>query len=549
MEDLISTKSPLEKERIKFPLSLPKTLQNLSHVQWEGERRTGSIANEDQLKKIFPKTFGQPVLELVEEGKEKRPSRALHVGVVLSGGQAAGGHNVILGLFDGIKKLHPDSQLTGFLEGPGGIVENKWIEITSEKLNAYRNTGGFDLIGSGRTKIETDEQLKASLITVQSLRLDGLIIIGGDDSNTNAALLAEFFLANGSQTKVVGVPKTIDGDLKNAYVEVSFGFDTACKIYSEMIGNIARDALSAKKYTHFVKLMGRSASHIALECALQTHPNITLIGEEIAARNMTLHEITDEIVEVICRRAAKGKHYGIILIPEGLIEFIPEMKQLIQELNGFLAKGMDLDAVNVHLSKQSQEVFSYLPNQIQSQLLFDRDPHGNVQVSHIATEELLINTVKAALKKRQDFKGKFNPLSHFFGYEGRCGFPSLFDAEYCFALGHVAASLIHSEKTGYMAALHGLTKPIEEWKGMGIPLTLLMNIEERKGKSKPVIKKALVDLAGEPFKYFSSKRIAWELEDEYRFPGPIQFYGPSAISRAVALTLVLERGARIAAAR
>lgn len=499
----------LEKLRAEYKPRLPKLLQNLHHVRFEKGGPTSSVAHSEDIQKTFPQTFGRGILK----GKEGdlRTCGPLKVGVVLSGGQAAGGHNVISGLFDALKALCPQSRLIGFLGGPSGIVENKTLEITDKILAPYRNQGGFDLIGSGRTKIETDDQLAASLKTAQTHELSGIVVIGGDDSNTNAAILAEYFLKNGCKTSVIGVPKTIDGDLKNAFIPISFGFDTAAKTYAEMIGNIQRDALSAKKYYHFIKLMGRSASHITLECALATHPNIALIGEEIKAKKMTLAQITNEIADIIEKRAAKGMNYGVVLVPEGLIEFIPEA--LIGES---------------------------LPEEIQKQLLLDLDPHGNVQVSQIETEKLLMSTVKKELERRS-FKGKFSPLSHFFGYEGRAGFPSNFDTEYCYALGYTAALLVDEGVTGYITCVGQLHRPVQEWTVSALPLTMLMNVELRKGKQKPVIQKALVDLKGKAFECFKENRERWAIEDHYRYPGPIQFFGEADLIDQVPLTLQLEK--------
>jgi pyrophosphate--fructose-6-phosphate 1-phosphotransferase len=526
-----------EKERLHYQPQLPLLLKDIGLLTAE---KTELPPVTSAIRDLFPNTFSQPIIHLrIEKGKQEE-RESLRVGVVLSGGQAPGGHNVIIGIFDALKKISPQARLFGFLDGPSGIIENKILELSQEHLSGYRNTGGFDLIGSGRTKIETQEQLKAAKKACEALALNGLVIIGGDDSNTNAALLAEYFLTHGCKTAVVGVPKTIDGDLKNSYIEASFGFDTACKIYSQMIGNLCRDALSAKKYTHFIKLMGRSASHIALECALQTHPNLTFIGEECAAKNFTLQQITEQICTCITKRAEQGKKYGVILIPEGLIEFIPEMKSLIAELNGLLTKGEE--GIYHKLSKEAKATFDYLPKEISEQLLLDRDPHGNVQVSHIATEQLFIHLAKEGLKKR-NFKGQFSPVAHFFGYEGRCGYPSNFDATYCYALGFTATALILNGLTGYVSVLQQLTKSAEEWVPAGIPITAMMDLEERKGKMKPVIKKALVDLEGAPFGTLSSRRAAWAFEDHYRFPGPIQFFGVSA--GETTFTLKLEQNQHI----
>lgn len=534
--------SRLQIERQKYAPKLPKILQNLHHIHFEKKQATSSVKNSDELKTVFPRTFGRPIV-MGKEGDIKKEK--LHrVGVVFSGGQASGGHNVVAGLYDALAHLNPKNVLLGFLDGPSGIIEGKCKELTHSVIDPYRNQGGFDLIGSGRTKIETEEQLKASLETVRKLNLDGLVIIGGDDSNTNAAVLAEYFLKNGSDTCVVGVPKTIDGDLKNAHVAISFGFDTACKVYAELIGNIARDALSAKKYTHFIKLMGRSASHIALECALATQPNITLIGEEIAEKNKTLTQIATEICNLICKRAEKNKNYGIILIPEGIVEFIPEMKALISELNQLAAQGiLTLEQVSGCLNNGARHTFELLPLDIRKQLLLERDPHGNVQLSLVETEKLIMQLVAAELenrKKQGTFKGKFAAQNHFFGYEGRAGFPSNFDTHYCTALGFTAALLIDDHLTGYMACIQGLDRPVHEWKIGGIPLTMLMHLETRKGQQKPVIQKALVDLKGKPYLYFQKNSLNWALDDVYRFPGPTQFYGESEMTDAIPISLQLE---------
>ncbi|MCB1107717.1 MAG: diphosphate--fructose-6-phosphate 1-phosphotransferase [Chlamydiia bacterium] len=523
--------TPLQKHRLKYQPKLPKILEDLDHVTFKGNGATTSAQHEKEIEQLFPKTFGRPLLTPTSD---EVPKKGLKIGVVLSGGQAAGGHNVITGLFDALKKFHHESQLIGFLNGPSGIIEGESLNLSEDLLSNYRNQGGFDLIGSGRTKIETDEQLEKSLAVLDKLQLDGLVVIGGDDSNTNGAVLAEACLARGQKTKIIGVPKTIDGDLKNKYVDISFGFHTAASTYSEMIGNIARDAASAKKYTHFIKLMGRSASHIALECALSTHPNLCLIGEEVAEKKMTLKDVTNQIADLIEKRGNKGKNYGVILIPEGLIEFIPEMKILISELNTLLAKGKDETA----LSPEAKATFDFLPQEIRKQLLLDRDPHGNVQVSHIQTDLLFSTKVKEELKGRSSFKGKFSPVHHFFGYEGRAGLPTNFDATYCYALGHVAALLIRDGHTGYMSAVRHLTKPSEEWEICGIPITSLMNLEIRKGKEKPVIRKALVDLSSAPFKAFARNRDKWSVEDHYAFPGPIQFDGDPAITDQVPHSLL-----------
>lgn len=531
--------SRLQKVRAEFQPKLPRILQNIHHIDFKKGEPTRCVAHEDQIKPMFSKTFGRPVME-GSEGNPRQP-RPLKVGVVFSGGQAPGGHNVISGLFDAIKILNPESKLIGFLNGPSGIIENQFMEITKDTVAPYRNQGGFDLIGSGRTKIETDEQLAASLKTVTDRNLDGLVIIGGDDSNTNAAILAEYFLQNECRTIVIGVPKTIDGDLKNQYLATSFGFDTATKTYSEMIGNIERDALSAKKYWHFIRLMGRSASHITLECALDTHPNLAFIGEEISEKKITLSQITSSIADLIEKRNEKKMNYGVILVPEGLVEFIPEMKTLIKELNQLSAgeKSLSIETASQKLSEEGQSSFSALPENIQKQLLLDRDPHGNVQVSKIETEKLLIAAVKKELSKR-NFKGKFSAQNHFFGYEGRAGFPSNFDTHYCYALGYTAALLIDEGMTGYMACISNLHQPLQDWKILGLPITMLLNMEERKGKEKPVIQKALVDLHGKPYQFFAENREKWGIEDHYRFPGPIQFFGEAELVNGIPLTMLIE---------
>ena len=533
----MSNRPLLHKLRSEYQPPVPAQLKQLKKLQFVKKEIPTQTKDVSELKKLFPKTFGQPLIYAEQgQGKQERP---LRVGVVFSGGQASGGHNVIAGLFDALKTFHSESTLIGFLGGPSGMISRKTREIKAEELAHYRNQGGFDLIGSGRTKIETEEQLQSTLAAVKQLKLDGCVVIGGDDSNTNAAILAEYFLTHGCETRVIGVPKTIDGDLKNAYLATSFGFDTACKVYSEMIGNIARDALSAKKYTHFIRLMGRSASHIALECALVTHPNITLIGEEVAAKKKTLKMIAHEIADVIEKRSASGKDYGIVLVPEGLIEFIPEVKTLIGELNNLAAKNtLQSDQVMKELTEASRDCFASLPEQIRKQLLLDRDPHGNVQVSLIETERLLIELVSSELKTRS-FKGKFNGQNHFFGYEGRAGYPSNFDAKYCYALGQTAALLIHQDLTGYMCAVQDLHRPTEEWKILGIPLTLLMHLELRKGKPKPVIEKALVDLKGHAFSHFQKEREKWALADDYQYQGPIQFYGEMELTDSIPLSVSL----------
>ncbi len=534
-----------------YPLKLPKIFEEATCVTFEELEVTYTKHHEDELNSLFPNTFGQPLLRA---GKDNASVESLtRVGVVFSGGQASGGHNVIAGLFDSLKKMDAKAELFGFLGGPSGILEEAYLKLTDKIIEKYRNTGGFDLIGSGRTKIESPEQLKLALTTVKKLELDGLVIIGGDDSNTNAAVLAEYFLSHQVKTKVIGVPKTIDGDLKSEFIESSFGFDTACKTFSHLIGNICRDALSAKKYYHFIRLMGRSASHVTLECALQTHVNKALLTEEISKHNHSLEDIVNDLVQMVRVRAEQGKNYGVVLIPEGLLEFIPEFKDLIEQLNTLLAdnqKHLDLlEAMNSvqekrvylknYLSNSAFECFAAIPETIQVQLLNDRDPHGNVRVSQIDTEQLLMLAVSEKLTK-ENFKGTFSPLPHFMGYEGRAAWPSFFDAQYCYGLGFVAAQLLASGKTGYMACLRRLVDSVENWEVYALPITMLMNIEIRHGKAKPVIKKALVDLEGPVFSEFTSQREKWILEDQYQFPLPIQFGGYAEFVQSRSKTLQLE---------
>lgn len=549
----MSSLSPLQKARLQYHPKLPKTLENLANTLVEPASSIKPIS--PNISSQFPNTNKLPQLSI--KTGSKGAHNALRVGVVLSGGQAPGGHNVISGLFDGLKKLNSKSVLIGFLNGPKGIVDNKHIEITEALLAKYRNQGGFDIIGSGRTKIETPDQFNTAETTMRSLNLDGLVIIGGDDSNTNAALLAEFFAAHYCKTAVVGVPKTIDGDLKNSDIEISFGFDTASKTYSDIIGNIMRDTLSAKKYYYFIKLMGRSASHITLECALQTHPNLAFIGEEIAAKKSTLNDLVMEICDMICERSKKKMDYGVILIPEGVIEFIPEFKILIEELNALLSPdkphGKHLDDLPTKedkilyitklLSPPSQNCFSKIPSEIQAQLLIGRDPHGNVQVSKIETERLFIDMVKNELKNRKkngSYSGSFSAQPLFCGYEGRSCLPSNFDAQYCYALGHVASLLIDAKASGFMSCINNLSKPIDKWSACGIPILSMMDIETRQGEPKPVVKKALTDLNGKPFSQFQKLRDNWKLHDDYISPGPIQFFGPPDITDTINMTLTLE---------
>lgn len=527
----------LQKLRQEYKPKLPKALAHFEKLKGIASEK---IPEWSESKAYFPKLAGQPIIRFQEHSAHQP---ILKVGVVLSGGQAPGGHNVISGLLDALKKMNPESLLYGFLGGPKGIIENSHVLLDEEKLAPYRNQGGFDLIGSGRTKIEKPEQFAAALETAKSLELDGLVIIGGDDSNTNAAFLAEYFLQNGCKTSVVGVPKTIDGDLKNSYVEASFGFDTASKVYSELIGNIARDALSAKKYYHFIKLMGRSASHIALECALQTHPNYTFISEEIAAKKSSLAHLVSELADMICKRAEEGKDYGVILIPEGLIEFISQVKLLIQELNTLLANNTNQEGVLKKLSKEALECFHLLPPKIQEQLFLERDPHGNVQVSKIETEKLFIDLISKALedrKKKGQYTGKFSPQPEFCGYEGRCSMPTNFDSNYCYALGHVAALLINEGLTGYMAVVENLSRSVHDWQIAGVPFLAMMTSEIRKGKENAVISKGLVDLEGKPFEMFANHRKDWMLKDDYQYPGPIQFFGPEKLTDSITKTLELE---------
>ena len=542
--------SALQKERAGYQPKLPKALQGAVKVK-EGAP-TQSVDNQEDIKKLFPNTYGMPLVEF--EPADSANNAKMSVGVILSGGQAPGGHNVISGLFDEVKKLNPDNRLYGFLMGPGGLVDHNYIEITAENLQAYRNTGGFDMIGSGRTKLEKEDQFEKGLEIIKKLDIKAVVIIGGDDSNTNACVLAEYYAAKQYGVQVIGCPKTIDGDLKNDQIETSFGFDTATKTYSELIGNIERDCNSARKYWHFVKLMGRSASHIALECALQTQPNICLISEEIQAKDQTLNDIVEYIAGVVAYRAAQGNNFGVVLIPEGLIEFIPAIGRLIQELNDLLAAhgadymNLDKDAqrkyILEHLSAENKATFETLPEGVARQLSLDRDPHGNVQVSLIETEKLISEMVAAKLdqwKKEGKYEGKFAAQHHFFGYEGRCAAPSNFDADYCYALGSSAAQLIANGKTGYMAIVKNTTAGTDQWKAGGVPITMMMNMEKRNGEMKPVIRKALVELDGTPFKTFAAQRDKWAKETCYVYPGPIQYWGPSSVCDQTTKTLVLEQ--------
>jgi pyrophosphate--fructose-6-phosphate 1-phosphotransferase len=535
------TKSPLQIARATYQPKLPKALKG-SVVLKEG-KATESVADQEEIKKLFPHTYGMPLITF-ESSDKKENYPAINVGVILSGGQAPGGHNVISGIFDGLKSLNKDCKLYGFLGGPGGLVDHKYKELTAEIIDEYRNTGGFDIIGSGRTKLEETEQFDKGVEICKKLNIQALVIIGGDDSNTNACVLAEYYLEKNTGIQVIGCPKTIDGDLKNEMIETSFGFDTACKVYSEVIGNIMRDANSAKKYWHFIKLMGRSASHIALECGLQTQPNICIVSEEVEEKKMTLSQIVNDIAGTVAKRAANGDNFGVVLIPEGLIEFIPEMKILIAELNDLLAHESDVEKALTKLSAQSADVYNSLPADIAKQLTLDRDPHGNVQVSLIETEKLLIEMVSKKLcemKANGSYKGKFSGLGHFFGYEGRCAAPSNFDANYCYSLGFNAAMLIASGKTGYMSSIRNTIAPAEEWIAGGVPVTMMMNMERRHGAMKPVIQKALVKLNGAPFKKLADNRSDWANNTSYVYPGPIQYFGPTEVCDLTTQTLMLEQ--------
>ena len=562
------TKSALQIARATYEPKVPVALKG-NIIAVEG-KYTQSVSDREDIKKIFPHTYGLPIV-IFEKSKEKRDKQAINVGVILSGGQAPGGHNVIAGIFDGIKTANKDSRLFGFILGPGGLINHKYVELTADVIDEYRNTGGFDMIGSGRTKLEKKEDFDKGLDILKKLNISALVIIGGDDSNTNACVLAEYYKSIDAGIQVIGCPKTIDGDLKNEQIEASFGFDTACKVYSELIGNIQRDCNSARKYWHFIKLMGRSASHIALECALQTHPNCCLISEEVEAKNMTLDDIVNEIANVVATRAEKGNYFGTALIPEGLIEFIPAMKRLIAELNDFLAvkehkeefemikKSEQRAYITNKLTKDNAELYASLPENVARQLVLDRDSHGNVQVSLIETEKLLAEMVGKRLEKwamagtrLQDwavenengvkrYKSKFATQVHFFGYEGRCAAPSNYDADYCYSLGYTASCLIHADKTGYIASVRNTTAPAEQWIAGGIPITMMMNMERREGKSKPVIQKALVKLDGAPFKSFAQNRDKWADSTDYVYPGPIQYFGPTEVCDMPTITLRLEQ--------
>ena len=541
-------KSALQLARAAYQPKLPKALQGAVKVK-EGAP-TQSVDNQEEIKALFPNTYGMPLIEF--EQSDVANTAKMNVGVILSGGQAPGGHNVITGLFDTIKKLNPENRLFGFILGPGGLVDHQYMEITADFIDDYRNTGGFDMIGSGRTKLEKVDQFEKGLEIIRELDIKAIVIIGGDDSNTNACVLAEYYAAKKYGVQVIGCPKTIDGDLKNDQIETSFGFDTACKTYSELIGNIERDCNSARKYWHFIKVMGRSASHIALECALQCQPNICLISEEVEAKGMSLDDIVEYIANAVAQRAADGNNYGTVIIPEGVIEFIPAIKKLIAQLNDVLAlpeakeisRDEQVDFAKSHLTEENLKVFNSLPVGVARQLALDRDPHGNVQVSLIETEKLLSTMVAQRLekmKKEGKYVGKFGTQHHFFGYEGRCAAPSNFDADYCYALGTSAAQLIANGKTGYMAIVKNTTAKTDEWKAGGVPITMMMNMEKRAGEMKPVIRKALVELDGAPFKEFAAHRDEWARKTAYVYPGPIQYWGPSEVCDQPTMTLALEQ--------
>ncbi len=547
--------SPLQIARYGYQPKLPEILKNdISDIRAVEGEKTEAVSDREKIKELFPNTYGMRRVRF-EKGPSQAGSESLKVGIILSGGQAPGGHNVITGLYDALKKSNKNNTLLGFRKGPSGLLNDDFIELTDEYVDTFRNTGGFDIIGSGRTKLETEEQFEVAQSVAERHGLAAIVIIGGDDSNTNAAVLAEYFKAHNSNVQVIGCPKTIDGDLKNDVIEISFGFDTATKTYSELIGNIARDANSAKKYWHFIRVMGRSASHIALECALETQPNVCLISEEVAQKNMSLSDIADVIVSSIVKRSDNGENFGLVIVPEGIIEFVPEVNKLISELNDVIALNeKEFNSITLwqekfafmkeKLSAESFKVFSLLPVDIEKQLLFDRDPHGNVQVSKIETEKLLIEIVEkklASLKKEGKYKGSFSSLNHFFGYEGRCAFPSNFDADYCYSLGYNAFLLISNGYTGYLSTISNLAKPSTEWEAGGMPIVKMMNLEQRHGAMKPVIKKALVDLKGKPFKYFEERRDTWAEKTCYKYPGAIQYYGPSSVCDLTTKTLELEQ--------
>ena len=552
----MSNISELQKERLKFKPVLPDILKNTAkNIKPKIGKPTKSVSDQATLKKMFTHTYGLPEVSFVRGANKETAKKAIKIGIVLSGGQAPGGHNVIAGILDGLKAANPKNKLIGFLGGPSGVTDNKWKEITPALMADYRNTGGFDLIQSGRTKIESPEQLEQAKQTMLKNKVDAFVVIGGDDSNTNACMIAEYFKQNNIPVNVVGVPKTIDGDLKNEHIETSFGFDTATKIYAELVGNICRDVNSAQKYWHFVRLMGRSASHITLEVAFKVQPNVVLVGEEVLAKRMTLSQIIDYLAEIVVKRSVKGKNFGVVLVPEGLIEFIPEMKELISALNDVLADNEKAIEKLTKLDEKKSFVISKLPAKLASlmkslpvgiaaQLMLDRDPHGNVQVSLIETEKLLIEMLEAKLallKKTGKFKGKFASITHFFGYEGRCGAPSNFDANYTYALGYNAAILALNNFTGYLSSVKNLTKSPKDWTCGAVPLTTMMNIERRHGKEKAVIKKALVELKGEPFKQLAKNRQSWAMTESYIFPGPIQFFGPQSVADITTKTLQFEQ--------
>ena len=549
--------SPLQKARYQYAPKLPKMLRNgISEISvLEGEETT-SVADQEKIKTLFPNTYGKKEITF-QKGQNTSVAKKQVVGVILSGGQAPGGHNVVCGLYDALKATNPENVLYGFKKGPSGLLEDDYLIFDDAYIDQYRNTGGFDIIGSGRTKLETEEQFAVAAEVCKKHGITAIVIIGGDDSNTNAAVLAEYFAAHDAGVQVIGCPKTIDGDLKNEDIECSFGFDTATKTYSEVIGNIERDANSAKKYWHFVKVMGRSASHVALECALQTQPNVCLISEEVAEKKMSLSQIADYIADSVEARAAKGMNFGVAIIPEGVVEFVPEFSALIAEINELLA-GSKAEAFNAlsnwkekyafiekGLSQEAMSVFAILPEGIQQQLFLERDPHGNVQVSLIESEKLFSAIVKAKLEERKaagTYKGKFNALHHFFGYEGRCAFPSNFDADYCYSLGYNAFMLIQYGYNGYLSKVSNLSKSADEWVAGGMPITKMMNIERRHGEDKPVIRKALVELDGKPFKFFEAHREQWAKETCYTYPGAIQYYGPAEVCDLTTRTLALEKG-------
>ena len=544
------TKSALQIARAAYQPKMPQALKSFVKMV-EGDA-TQSVADQDSIKKLFPNTYGMPLVKF-DSSSEKHNYDPINVAVILSGGQAPGGHNVIAGIFDGIKHMNAASRLFGFILGPSGLIEHNYMELTSEIIDEYRNTGGFDIIGSGRTKLETKEQFDKGLVILKALDVKALVIIGGDDSNTNACVLAEYYAAIGAGVQVIGCPKTIDGDLKNSMIETSFGFDTACKVYSEVIGNIQRDCNSAQKYWHFIKLMGRSASHIALECALQVQPNYCIISEEVEAKNLSLDDLVTDIAKVVAKRAEVGNNFGTVLIPEGVIEFIPAIKKLINELNDFLASHQEefnlirrseqRNYIIKMISKENSDIYASLPEGVARQLTLDRDPHGNVQVSLIETEKLLAEMVGVKLaewQKEGKYVGKFATQVHFFGYEGRCAAPSNYDADYCYSLGYTASYLIAFGKTGYMSSVRNTTAPADQWIAGGVPITMMMNMERRHGEMKPVIQKALVDLDGAPFRKFASKRAAWAIHTDYVYPGPIQYFGPTEVCDQPTKTLVLE---------